>query len=208
MKERFGLYLILTDPIAGYEACAEAAVAAGIRYLQLRMKNVAPREQLRWAKRLRAVTRGSDTLFIVNDDLDIAIQSDADGIHLGQDDLSLAEARTRWTAPGKRFGLSTHGMEQAKEAAEANPDLIGVGPVFPTPTKPDADPALGVAETARVMTVIPVTSVAIGGINTDTLPNVLAAGIHNFCVVSAVNASPDPAAAIRQLQEIRKQHAI
>ncbi|VGO11546.1 Thiamine-phosphate synthase [Pontiella desulfatans] len=206
MKENFGLYLILTDPVSGYEAAAKAAVECGVRYLQLRMKNT-PREQVAaTALALRDITKNTQTRFIVNDDLTVAIESDADGIHLGQADLSVEEARSTWSVPGKIFGLSTHSLEQALLAAEAAPDYIGVGPVHPTPTKADADPALGAAEVGRIIGQSPLTAVAIGGINAQNLPGLLEAGAQNYCVVSAVNAATDPAAAIRALQKIWERH--
>ncbi|MEE9369784.1 MAG: thiamine phosphate synthase [Pontiella sp.] len=207
MKENFGLYLILTDPVSGYETCAKAAVESGVRYLQLRMKNTTPDMALETAIKLRNITHDSETRFIVNDDLNIAIQSDADGIHLGQGDMGLAEARGTWNRSDKLFGLSTHDMEQAVQAQMLKPDLIGIGPVFPTRTKILADPALGAKTTGRIAQEIPLTSVAIGGINADNLPSVLEAGSVNFCVVSAVNNSPNPLAAIQTLQEIWKNHS-
>ncbi len=199
MKENFGLYLILTAPVAGYEKTARAAVECGVRYLQLRMKNAPRNEVLETAKMIREITRGTKTRFIVNDDLSVAIESDADGIHLGQDDLSLTEARAQWNVPGKIFGLSTHSLEQARDAEKLAPDYIGIGPVFPTQTKLDADPALGPEEVGRIARAVSITSVAIGGINTGNLAQVLEAGADNFCVVSAVNQSNDPATAIRKL---------
>lgn len=205
MKEQFGLYLILTDPVAGYETCARAAVDCGVRYLQLRMKDAPRGEVLETARALRKITRGTPTRFIVNDDLAVAIESDADGIHLGQGDQPLDEARQAWGVPGKLFGLSTHSEDQAVQAAALQPDYIGVGPVFPTPTKADHDPALGIEETARIMRATPLTAVAIGGIDAENLPQLLEAGIGNFCVVCAVNTAPDPATAIRRLQEIVEQ---
>ena len=204
MNTPFGLYLVLTDPVAGYEACAKAAVECGVRYLQLRMKDAPRAAVLETACALRAITRGTPTRFIVNDDLAVAIESDADGLHLGQGDQPLAEARAGWNSPGKLFGLSTHSLGQAVQALEDFPDYIGVGPVFPTPTKADADPALGAEETGRIVLSTPLTAVAIGGVNAENLPALLEAGIGNFCVVRAVNATPDPAAAIRRLQGIWK----
>jgi len=202
MKEHFGLYLILTDPIAGYEVCAKAAIDCGVRYLQLRMKD-APREAvLKTARLLRKITRGTPTRFIVNDDLAVAMEVDADGLHLGQGDQPLAEARKTWNTPLKIFGLSTHSTEQARQALESSPDYIGIGPVFPTPTKANADPALGIEEVGRIMRDSPLTAIAIGGINTGNLPGLLEVGIGNFCVVRAVNDTPNPATAISQLQEI------
>ena len=206
MKEKFGLYLILTDPVAGYAACAQAAVDCGVRYLQLRMKNTARADVLESARAIRAITRGSQTHFIVNDDLAVAIESDADGLHLGQDDSSLTEARKTWNRPDKIFGISTHSHAQAARALENSPNYIGVGPVFPTQTKVLVDPTLGIEKTKQIMSGSPLTSVAIGGINEGNLPALLEGGIHNFCVIHAVNKSTDPVVAIGRLQEIWKKH--
>lgn len=204
MNEKFGLYLILTDPVSGYEKAAEAAVSEGVRYLQLRMKNISNEAFLSTAKALQQITHGSSTRLIINDNLQIAIDSDADGIHLGQSDLSLSEARAKWNRPRKIFGLSTHSHAQAFQALEVLPDYIGIGPVFPTPTKTDTAPALGMTEVGRIASEVPITSVAIGGVNTSNLPALLAAGVTNYCVVRAVNEAPNPAAAIRQLQDLWK----
>ena len=200
--EAFGLYLVLTDPAAGYEACTQAAVNAGVRYVQLRMKKQPRREVLEMALRLRRITAGSGTRFIVNDDVEIAAETDADGVHLGQDDMSLSEARRRWPQPGKIFGLSTHNEEQERRAREFAPDYIGVGPVFPTPTKDKPDPALGPERMGRIVRESPLTTVAVGGIDRRNLPEILRQGAINYCVVRAVNLDPDPKAAIQALQEI------
>ncbi|MCF7848278.1 MAG: thiamine phosphate synthase [Kiritimatiellales bacterium] len=201
-KEEFGLYLILTDPVAGYAPCAEAAVECGVRYLQLRMKDCPPAEVIATAKNLRDITRGSATRLIINDDLSIAMEADADGIHLGQGDQSVAAARQQWSTDGKTFGLSTHSHAQERTARALGPDYIGVGPVFPTQTKKNADPALGPEETGHIIQQSPLTAVAIGGINPANLPGVLQAGTVNFCVISAVNQSSSPRGAIKELQEI------
>jgi thiamine-phosphate pyrophosphorylase len=202
MKDTFGLYLILTNPVAGYEACARAAVDCNIRYLQLRMKGASTRDTLKTAKALRSITLGSATRFIVNDQIDIAIESDADGIHLGQDDLSINEARIRWNQPDKLFGLSTHTLKQVQAAERVQPDYIGIGPVFPTPTKPDTAPALGIELAGAIAKQTALTSVAIGGVNPDNLKELLQSGTTNFCVVRAVNQSHSPKKAIQHLQQI------
>ncbi len=202
MKEEFGLYLILTNPVAGYKATARAAVDCGVRYLQLRMKDAPRSDVLATAKMVREVTCGTSTRFIVNDDLSVAMAHDADGIHLGQNDLSITEARTKWNQPGKIFGLSTHSKEQAVAAMEMKPNYIGIGPVFPTQTKADADPALGPAETGWMARALPITHVAIGGINAENLKEVLNAGVSNYGVASMVNDTWDPKHAIHDLQQI------
>ena len=205
MGDAFGLYLVMTDPVVGYEACAEAAVRCGVRYLQLRMKG-APRDAvLETAIRVREITLGSDTLFIVNDDVTIARDVDADGVHLGQRDLPLAEARRMWPAPGKRFGLSTHNEQEALIASRLSPDYIGVGPVFATPTKAVPDPVLGPERMGTILRSVPVPAVALGGIDNGNLAEVLRHGARNFCVVRAVNQRQDPETAIRELQGIWRQ---
>jgi thiamine-phosphate pyrophosphorylase len=148
----------------------------------------------------------SGTLFIVNDDVEIAAEVDADGVHLGQDDLSLAEARKLWPQPGKVFGLSTHNEDQELRAREIAPDYIGVGPVFPTPTKDKPDPTLGLERMGRIVRGSPLTTVPIGGIDEDNLPEVLRQGAVNYCVLRAVNLADDPKAAILELQEIWRRY--
>ncbi len=202
MPDSFGLYLVLTEPVAGYARCAEAAVRAGVRYVQLRMKRQ-PRETiLETARTMASITWGSPTRFILNDDPALAAESEADGVHLGQDDMPLAEARRRF--PGLAcFGLSTHNEAQAEAAATVKPDYIGVGPIFPTPTKAVPDPTVGLDRLGRIVAASSLPCVAIGGINVDNLPAVLKAGARNFAVVRAVCQAPDPYDAIRRLQEIR-----
>jgi thiamine-phosphate pyrophosphorylase len=202
MDDGFGLYLVMTDPVAGYDACAAAAVRCGVRYLQLRMKGAQRDAVLETAHRVRAITRGSGTLFIVNDDVAIARDADADGVHLGQGDMSIDAARRLWPVQGKRFGLSTHDERQAVLASRLSPDYIGVGPVFATPTKAVPDPVLGPGRMASIVRSSPVPAVAIGGIDLGNLAEVLRRGARNFCVVRAVNRRPDPETAIRELQGV------
>ena len=203
MFKNFGLYLVLTNPATSYEACAEAAVVAGVRMLQLRVKNKTASELLPLAKRIRDITRGTETLFIINDDPALAAEVCADGVHLGQTDMPVTEARKRFSSL-RLFGLSTHSMEQALAALEQKPDIIGVGPVFATPTKDIPDPTVGVEGMGEIIraTQHACPAVAIGGIHAGNLAEVLAAGAKNFAVVRAVCGAEDPLAAIYKLQTI------
>ncbi len=203
--EHFGLYLVLTSPVAGYERCAEAAVAAGVRYVQLRMKDIPRAAVAAVARRLRAITHGTGTWFIINDDPDLAAEVGADGVHLGQQNEPLAAAQQRFPAL-RIWGLSTHNEGQALAAVAVAPDYIGVGPVFATPTKKHPDPTVGVARMGRIMAETPLTSVAIGGIDAGNLRKVLHAGAVNFAVVRHVCAAANPDAAIRELQAIWQDH--
>ena len=198
---RFGLHLILTNPRMGYEACAEAAVKAGVRYLQLRMKETPRDEVVAVARNLRGITAGTATRFIVNDDPSIASEVGADGVHLGQTDMPIETVRERYPGLGI-IGLSTHDADQAARANQAAPAYIGVGPVFATPTKAVPDPVLGCAEAGRIIRASSVPAVAIGGIDGTTLPSVLAAGAVNFAVVRAVCGAASPLDAIRRLQDV------
>jgi thiamine-phosphate pyrophosphorylase len=169
----------------------------------------APRDSvLETALRVREITRGSGTLFIVNDDVTIARDVDADGVHLGQRDLPIDEARRLWPAPGKRFGLSTHNEREALIASRLSPDYIGVGPVFATPTKAIPDPVLGPERMGTIIRSVPVSAVALGGIDGGNLAEVLRHGARNFCVVRAVTRRPDPETAIRELQGIWRQERV
>ncbi len=205
----FGLYLVLTDPLTSYEACTEAAVAAGVRFVQLRIKDRPAAEILPLAKRLRDITRGTETRFIVNDDPALAEAAGADGVHVGQDDMPLAEARRRYPQL-RHFGLSTHSLEQARAALLQKPDLIGVGPVFATPTKATPDPTVGLEQAGAICraTEAECPAVAIGGIDAENLRHVLQAGARNFAVVRAVCKAEDPLAAIRNLQAIARAFGI
>ena len=197
----FGLYLVITNPVVGYAACAEAAVRAGVGIIQLRMKHASRDEIVREALEMRRVTAGTGTLFIVNDDPSIAAEVGADGVHVGQGDMAPTEVRRRF--PGLRIvGLSTHSMEQV-EASWGEPlDYIGVGPVFKTPTKKIPDPVLGTELAGRMIASVPYPAVAIGGIDGGNLGSVLAAGARNWAVVRAVCGADDPYSAILRLREI------
>ena len=222
----FGFYLVMTNPVVGYARCAEAAVKAGVRIIQLRMKHAERADILREAHEVRRITRGTETLFIVNDDPAIAAEVEADGVHVGQDDMPVAEVRQKFPSL-KIVGLSTHNPAQARAAAgtaalhtggprlvpapntggprscaAAIPDYIGVGPVYATPTKDIPDPTLGLATMGEMIASVPFPAVAIGGIDAVRLPDVIAAGARNFAVVRAVCQSADPYSAIVGLQRI------
>lgn len=199
--EDFGLYLVMTDPVVGYARCCEAAVRAGVGMVQLRMKDAPRADVLATAKELRAVTSGTATRFIVNDDPSVAAEAGADGVHVGQDDLSVAEVRARFPGLGI-VGLSTHNPDQARASVAQAPDYIGVGPVHATPTKKIPDPVLGVARAAEMIRSVRVPAVAIGGLDAATLPEMIRAGARNWAVVRAVCGSSAPYDAIRALQDL------
>ena len=193
--EDFGFYLVMTNPRVGYARCAEAAVRAGVKMLQLRMKHTPREEIVKVAHEVRAITRGTTTRFIVNDDPSIAAEVEADGVHVGQDDMSVAEVRAKFPSLGI-VGLSTHNLDQARAAISQKPDYIGVGPVWATPTKDIPDPTLGVETAIKMVNLVPFPAVCIGGIDLNRIPELVRAGARNFAVVRAVCAADDPDAAL------------
>ena len=200
----FGFYLVITNPAVGYAKCAEAAVRTGVRIIQLRMKHASREDIVREAREMRSVTAGTDTLFIVNDDPSIAAEVGADGVHVGQGDMSPGEVRSLY--PDLRIvGLSTHNPDQVRASVEQPIDYIGVGPVYATPTKDIPDPTLGLDTMARMIAAAAHPAVAIGGIDAQRLPAVLAAGARNYAVVRAVCQSQDPYSAIMNLLDTAKR---
>ena len=194
----FGFYLVITNPVVGYAKCAEAAVRAGVKIVQLRMKHASREDVLREGRELRRVTAGTGTLFIVNDDPSIASEVGADGVHVGQGDMAPAEVRSRYPEL-KVVGLSTHNMDQVRASIAQPIDYIGVGPVYATPTKDIPDPTLGLGTMSRMIAAAAHPAVAIGGIDASRLPDVISAGARNYAVVRAVCQSEDPYSAILKL---------
>ena len=178
----FGLYVILTKPILPYAEITEICVKHKIKYIQLREKNIDDKQLLTIAKTIKSITNGTDTKFIINDRADICMLANADGIHLGQDDISLADAK-KILSNDKIIGLSTHNILQAKQAISEKPDYIGFGPVYKTPTKEKPDPVVGCDLLKQVISFSTVPVVAIGGIDETNLNEVLSTGAENICLV-------------------------
>ncbi len=161
----------------------EAVLGAGIRFIQYREKSKTRREIYKEAVVLRELTRACGATLIINDHADIALAVDADGVHLGQDDLPLKEARK--IMGGKIVGISTHDLAQAKAAEAGGADYIGFGPVFHTTTK-DAGAPKGVDNIGLIKQNVRVPVVAIGGINRDNIGSVLASGADAAAVATAI----------------------
>jgi thiamine-phosphate pyrophosphorylase len=186
------LYVLLDGRscVADLEWLAGELVSAHAHALQLRDKGLTDRELLERARVLRRLTRSSGTLFFVNDRPDLAALSDADGVHVGQDDLLIEDVR-RLVGPDRLIGVSTHSIEQARQAAEQGAQLIGVGPVFPSMTK-GFSRFVGVDLLRQVAAEIRLPVFAIGGIDAERLPQVLATGIRRVAIGSAITASCNP----------------
>jgi thiamine-phosphate pyrophosphorylase len=189
-----GLYLVLDpDTTLGRPLCdvALAAVAGGATVVQLRQKGGASRVFVEEARALIAVLRPLGVPVIVNDRADVALAAGADGVHVGQDDMSPEDVR-RIVGPQLLVGLSVTNVAQARAVNTAVVDYVGVGPVFGTASKPDAASALGIEGTAQVCRALRLPAVAIGGIDRHNVARVLATGVQGIAVISAVCAAEDP----------------
>lgn len=149
--------------------------------LQLREKSLSDKELIRIGKEIRAITRGSETCFVMNDRADIAAICEADFLHLGQDDMSMEEARE--IVGDMKIGLSTHSIQQVKEALAMKPDYIGFGPVYPTNAKARPDKPVGIEQLKQVLDIATVPVVAIGGIFPENIQTILSAGAKNIAMV-------------------------
>ncbi len=181
------------------EEVAAALLAAGVKILQYREKKLKAGDMLRECQLLRAMTREAHACFIVNDHVDIALLVDADGVHIGQEDLPLPEVR-RLVGPEKIIGLSTHNPEQAREAVALGADYIGVGPIFATQTKEDVCAPVGYSYLDWVYQHIDIPFVAIGGIKEHNIKEVVAHGGHCCALVSELVSAQNIA---QRVQEVR-----
>jgi thiamine-phosphate pyrophosphorylase len=159
-------------------------LGAGIRWIQYRNKDGARREIFKESVTLRKITRDFQAMLIINDHADIALAADADGVHLGQDDLPLKEAR-KIMGRDKIIGISTHSIDEAVDAVKAGADYIGFGPVFHTITK-DAGTPKGVALLGEIRNKVHIPVVAIGGINLNNVRSVFETGADAIAVSSAI----------------------
>lgn len=189
------------------EDVMSAAVQGGVTVVQYRDKNGNTRQFVEQARALVELLRPLGVPLIVNDRVDVALAADADGVHVGQDDMTAEDAR-RLVGPDKLVGLSVTTLVEARLADPAIVDYVGVGPVFVTPTKLDAAPPLGIVGTMGVCRVLSIPSVAIGGINHGNVARIRAAGVNGVAVVSAICAAADPADAARRLVESSRSRVV
>ncbi len=179
---------------------ARAMMRAGLKILQYREKRKAKGEMLAECLELRRLTREAGCCFIVNDHVDLALACEADGVHVGQEDLPLPVVRGL-VGPDKIIGISTHNMDEARAAVAGGADYIGAGAMFPTNTKKDIVLS-GPAYLREVSAWCPVPVVAIGGINRRTLPEIIAAGARCCAMVTAITLAEDIPAEVASLRAL------
>lgn len=199
----YSLYLVTDRTIAGDRPLVDivsAGVAGGVSCVQLREKNCSTQEFIHEASLLLELLQPLDIPLIINDRVDVALAVGANGVHLGQNDMSIADAR-RITSDNMIIGISAESLEDAINAEESGADYIGISPVFTTATKLDIATPLGLAGVREIRRAVKIPLVGIGGIDTSNTRDVIEAGANGVAVVSAIMAATNPK---RAAENIRK----
>jgi thiamine-phosphate pyrophosphorylase len=197
----YSLYLVTDRGLSRGRPTPEivrAAVRGGVTCVQLREKTCSTREFIAEARAVRDFLKSRGVPLIINDRVDVALAVGADGVHLGQGDMLLAEARAI-LGESKVIGISAESLRDAVEAENAGADYLGVSPIFATPTKTDTAAPLGLEGLRAIRREVRLPLVAIGGLNAGNAAAVIAAGADGVAVVSAIAAADDPGLATREL---------
>lgn len=201
------LYAITDDRAAeGHVEQVRELVGCGVRFVQIRAKCSSGRELYDIVVSALEIARESGARIVVNDRVDVALASGADGVHVGQDDLPAGAARAI-LGPDAIVGISTHSVEQARAAAQLPVDYVAIGPIFPTATKTDADPVVGLEGLAAVREAVDRPLVAIGGIQISNAAAVFAAGADSVAVVSGLRAGGSLEDLVRAYNSLRSSRS-
>ncbi len=198
-KDKLKLYVITDSRLIDEVKGVRLALEGGATAIQLRMKDASTRKMIDTGIKIRKLTEEHGALFIVNDRVDVALATDADGVHLGQEDMPVETARE--IVGEMIIGVSASNLREALEAERAGADYIGAGSVFPTSTKEDAK-FLGIDALKRIVEEVHITVVAIGGINFDNLKLVLEAKVNGVAVISAIMGAEDIKEAARKMRKM------
>lgn len=193
LDDLHGLYAILDPSCCGPREPVEVAreiLEGGCAVMQLRAKNLSDQALVELGSQLATMCRAAKVPFFINDRPDIALAVEADGVHLGQEDMELEDAKR--IMGSKAIGISTHTTAQAKLATDQGADLIGYGPVFLTTTKKTSDSTVGIAGLKSVCSWAPLPVVAIGGITFDTLGEVIKTGVPLVAAIGAICGAESP----------------
>jgi len=201
---KFDLYVVTDETVSGgrsHSEIARLAVAGGADVIQLRDKVRSCSELVRIGREIGVITRGAGAGFIVNDRLDVALSCGADGIHLGQDDLTCGVAR-QIAPPDFVIGVSVGSVAEARDAEQGGADYIALSPVFDTGSKNDAGPAHGLSLIREIRAAVSIPVIAIGGIGKGNAGDVIDAGADGIAVISAVVGATDITGAARTMAAI------
>jgi len=202
-KIDYTLYLVTDRSILGnkdFYISIEKAIEGGVGIIQLREKNTTTREFYDIALKVKAITDKHSIPLIINDRLDIVLAVDANGLHIGPDDIPISVAR-RLLGPNKILGVSTSNLDEAFEAQREGADYIGVGAMFPTKTKKDTE-SVSIEDLKLIKSSVEIPVVAIGGIKESNAKEVIEAGINGIAVVSAILGKEDVYAAAKELYSL------
>ncbi|HHE31296.1 MAG TPA: thiamine phosphate synthase [Chlorobaculum parvum] len=192
------LLCVITDQHTNPVELARMALEGGAGMVQLRRKSTSGRDLFEWTLRIQALCREHGALFIVNDRVDIALASHADGVHLGQQDMPVTSAR-KLLGTETLIGVSVSNTAEAAKAAKDGADYLGAGHIFPTGSKEKPMPPIGTAAIRPIIEASKLPVIAIGGIEVCNAAEVIAAGASGVAVISAVSGSEDPVVATREL---------
>jgi thiamine-phosphate pyrophosphorylase len=198
-----GYYFITDSKLsrAGNESDVRQAVACGVKVVQYRNKNRETRQMYEEAVRLREICRDSDSIFLINDRVDIALATEADGVHLGQSDMPCLAAR-KLLGQERIIGVTVHSLAEALQAESMGADYLGVSPIFQTATKLDAGKPAGIRLIEELRSQVEIPLIAIGGINHSNASEVVRAGADGLCAISCVVAKENVRDEIKKFQEI------
>jgi thiamine-phosphate pyrophosphorylase len=207
-EKRIGRLHILTDDVLqsmfSHVQLAQFAIRGGADTIQFRQKAGSTKRLVEIARQMRAICHKQDAIFIVNDRVDVAIAVDADGVHLGQEDFPIPLAR-KLLGKGKIIGGSAGTLDEAEKCFSEGADYVGFGPVYATVSKADAGPASGIRILKKVVQETPLPIIAIGGITSERVSEVMETGVYGIAVISAVCCEKEPEAATRLLQNALKE---
>lgn len=197
------LYLVTDSILCAEKGVVETVASAlrgGVSFIQLRDKHATTEDRISLAMQLKQILAGSDVPLVINDDVNAAVASNADGVHVGQDDMDVRYVR-QMIGPNKLLGLSVETKAAAKKVNPQTVDYVGAGPVFATQTKPDHKPPIGFDGLQVICKTLQVPCVAIGGLAKEHYLSVLSAGAAGMAVVSAVCGQPNPEKAACDLKK-------
>lgn len=203
-REQLRLYLVTDSGLSlgrPLDEIVGEAVAGGVTMVQLREKEASTRDFVELALRLKPVCKAAGVPLIINDRIDVALAVDADGVHIGQSDMPYEVAR-RLLGPDKIIGLSVENFDDLERANGLDVDYVGISPVYGTPTKTDTAEPFGLEGLRRAVELSVHPTVAIGGMNAQTIGEVIAAGADGVAVVSAICSAPSPREATRELLRV------
>lgn len=205
MKRKIGKLCVITDTVVqkkySHIEIAQMAIKGGADSIQFRDKNMSTEEMIETAKKLKKVCSKEGVLFIINDRVDVALVSDADGVHLGKDDIPVKEAR-KILGRSKIIGGTAHSLKEAKEAQGNGADYLGFGHIFPTESKHKKIPPVGIEELKKVIYTVKIPVLAIGGIGIDNITEVKKTDVYGAAVIGSVVKSKNPQKAVDDLRRI------